>query len=77
MSQSGKSKGTVRVYYQFPPKGLETSPHQLTLEDVKKYFSDKPLRRGPERQAREDRGKGPEKADPRPDSAKPSDSGTA
>lgn len=75
MSESHKSKGSVRVYYQFPPKGMETSPNQITLEQVRKYFSGKPLRRGPDSHGRTDAGNDNEKTDPRPDGDKPSDPG--
>lgn len=74
MSQSGKSKGIVRIYYQFPPKGSETSPNQVTLEQVKKYLSSKPLRRGPKRRRRNNAAGDADQTDPRPDDDQPRDS---
>lgn len=76
MSEPQKPKGTVRVYYVFPPKGFETSPNQVTLEDVKKYFSKKPLRRGPDREGGTNTGDEPKTTDPRPEGDKPNDPGT-
>lgn len=71
MSESRKPQGAVRVYYQFPPKGKETSLNQITLEQVKKYFSKKPLRRGAQPQDETDAGRNARKTDPRPNVNKP------
>jgi hypothetical protein len=74
MSESGKSKGTVHVYYQFAPKGWQTSPGEITLEEVRKYLSDKPLRRGPERQRGKDGAENKGRMGSRPDDDQPHDS---
>ncbi len=56
MSQIKKPRAVVEVYEQFP---LHRKPgtQEVTLEQVKKYLSTKPLRRGPPRNtASTDRG---------------------
>ena len=73
MSDSRKPTVTVRIYYQFPRKGWETAPNQVTLEQVKKYLSGKPLRFGPERNGGDDVAGESEKTDPRADRGKASD----
>lgn len=74
MSASRKPKVTVRIDYIFPPRGFETYPGQVTLDEVEKYLSGKPLRLGPDRWTGTDVG-GSEKTSPRPDADKPSDPG--
>lgn len=71
MIEPRKPKGRIRVHYVYPPKGQETSPFQITLEQVKKYASDKPLRRGPERENGTDAAGGAQNTD-RPEGEKPS-----
>lgn len=75
MDRAKKPAGIVRVHYVFPPKGKETSPFQVTLEQVKKYASSRPLRRGPERREGTGVNDGGEKTDPRPEADKPNDAG--
>lgn len=77
MSDRRKAKVTVHVHYVFPPKGFETSPHQVTLEDVKKYLSGKPLRLGPNRWAGGESGKESAKSDPRTHGDAPTDAESA
>lgn len=72
MSQSRKTKVTVRIYHQFALTREQAKPWQMTLEEAKKYLSGKPLRRGPERQRGNDVGQ----TNPRSDSERQSDSGT-
>jgi len=45
MSQPHKPKRRVIVHYVFPLHRSEAKPGQLTLDEVKKYLSSKPLRR--------------------------------
>lgn len=75
MSESGKSIGRVLVYYQFAPKGWQTAPGQITLEEARKYLSSKPLRRGPERRPRKDGAENKGLTDSGPDDEQPRDSG--
>jgi hypothetical protein len=77
MSQPNKPKGAVHVYYDFPPEGCENAPYQFTLEQVRPYLSNKPLRYGPQRRRREDeRGEKNDDTSQRPDDKKASDPGT-
>jgi hypothetical protein len=73
VSQGHKPKVTVRIYYQLPPRGWETSPNQVTLDQVRKYLSGKPLRRGPERPVKNDTAGDPDRTDRSPDFDKPGD----
>lgn len=75
MSQSKNPTGTIRVHYVFPPKGEEMSPFQVTLEQIKKYASNKPLRRGPEHPSRQDVGGDDDRTDPMRGMDTPSDPG--
>lgn len=78
MSDSHKAKVTVRVHYVFPPKGFETSPNQVTLDDVRKYLSGKPLRLGPNRWAgSEPDSRESDQSAPRAPGDKPTDAGSA
>ncbi len=61
---------------EFPPEGCEKAPYQFTLEQVRPYLSNKPLRYGPQRRRRdEEMGEKKDEASPRPED-KSSDPGT-
>lgn len=77
MSESPKPKVTVSVYRLFPPKGKETARNEVTLEQVQKYLSGKPLRFGPQRQtSTTDPTNAADRTDPRFKSDQPADPGT-
>lgn len=75
MGEHRKSSVTIRIYYAFPPKGKETSPGELTWEDVQKYLSGKPLRLGPDRWTEPEEGQEPGRSDANSDADKPTDPG--
>ncbi len=49
MSEKKKPKVVVKVYETFPQNPSDAGPGQLTLDQVKKIASPKPLRRPPPR----------------------------
>lgn len=73
MSNTGKAKVTVKIYYVFPPKGFETSPSQITRGQIQKYLSGKPLRLGPDRWAGDEPGGTGQKSNPRSQGEKRTD----